>query len=125
MLRVRRIELSKGVPQVSGLCLLCAETSEGSNQCRGGDAAVAGHVFFAQLLFKRIDIELAFPDDPLGNGTRHDRSKGFNDPSVVEAIASAAHRVFGTAIGALESRFYQQIPKPGPHVGTCGISEES
>src|SRR5215813_8143731 len=89
---------------------LYTEASEGSNQCRGGNAAVAGHIFFAQPLFEHIDIELAFRDDPLGNGARQDRSKGFNDPLVVEAITPSAHRVFGTAIGAIESRFHQQVP---------------
>src|SRR5215467_2452491 len=85
----------------------CAETSEGSNQCRGGNTAVAGHIFFAQLLFQRVDIELAFSDDSFGDGARQDRSQGFNDPLVIEAITSAAYRVFGTAVGALESRLNQ------------------
>ena len=63
---------------------LYAQASEGSNQCRGGNAAVAGQIFFAQPPFQRIDIELAFLDDSLGDGARQDRSQGFNEPLVIE-----------------------------------------
>src|SRR5262247_931920 len=81
------------------------QTCEGTHHCGRWNTAVAGPSFFPQSLFLGIYIELTIPDDTEGHGAWLDRAKGFSDPFIEEAVGPAAHRVFHTAIGPLESCF--------------------
>src|SRR5262249_46216535 len=81
------------------------------------NAAVAGHFFLGPPVFPAIDTRPGPGGDSLGDGAGEDRTGGFNGPLGIEAFPPAAHRVFGAAIGALESSLHQQVPKPGSHVG--------
>src|SRR4029077_7621941 len=80
-----------------------AQTCERSDHRGSRNAAVTGGHFLAQPLFECLEIELPFSDDALRDRARVNRSKGFGEPFVVEAVWTATDGIFRAAIGLLES----------------------